>query len=110
MKKFILITIVFFTTLCIKNVYTQTKKAFEIFNKKGKKVNYKKLINEAKSADIILFGEYHDNPISHWLEFELAKDLLSKYEVKIITFEYQKQSSMQAAFKAFALLEKLDYV
>ena len=83
MKKFILITIVFFTTLCIKNVYTQTKKAFEIFNKKGKKVNYKKLINEAKSADIILFGEYHDNPISHWLEFELAKDLLSKYEIVI---------------------------
>ena len=39
-----------------------------------------------------------------------AKHLLSKYEVKIITFEYQKQSSMQAAFKAFALLEKLDYV
>tara|TARA_B110001452_G_scaffold34208_1_gene26394 strand:- start:894 stop:1760 length:867 start_codon:yes stop_codon:yes gene_type:complete len=83
MKKPILILIVFLVSLCFKNVYTQSKKAFQIYSDKGKKVSYKKLINKAKSADIVLFGEYHDNPISHWLELELAKDLLSKYEIVI---------------------------
>ena len=83
MKKFILVIIVFLIFLCNKKVYTQTKKAFEIYNNNGKKVSYKKLINKAKSADVILFGEYHDNPISHWLEYEIAKDLLSKYEIVV---------------------------
>ena len=83
MKKLILIFIVFSISICFKNVYSQTKKAFEIYSNKGRKVSYKKLINKAKSADVVLFGEYHDNPISHWLEFEVAKDLLSKYEVVI---------------------------
>ena len=83
MKKLILIFIVFSISICFKNVYSQTKKAFEIYSNKGRKVSYKKLINKAKSADVVLFGEYHDNPISHWLEFEVAKDLLSNYEVVI---------------------------
>ena len=83
MKKFILVIIVFLISLCSKKVYTQIKKAFEIYNNNGKKVSYKKLINKAKSADVILFGEYHDNPISHWLEYEIAKDLLSKYEIVV---------------------------
>lgn len=83
MKKSILILIVFLIPLCFKNIYSQTKKAFEIYSEKGKKVNYKKLINRAKSVDVVLFGEYHDNPISHWLEFEIAKDLLSKHEIVI---------------------------
>tara|TARA_Y100000768_G_C23980587_1_gene685535 strand:- start:1166 stop:2032 length:867 start_codon:yes stop_codon:yes gene_type:complete len=83
MKKLISILIFCLISLCFKNVYTQTKKAFEIYSYKGKKVSYKKLINRAKSADVVLFGEYHDNPISHWLEFELAKDLLSKHKIVI---------------------------
>jgi uncharacterized iron-regulated protein len=83
MKKLISIFIFCLISLCFKNVYTQTKKAFEIYSYKGKKVSYKKLINRAKNADVVLFGEYHDNPISHWLEFELAKDLLSKHEIVI---------------------------
>ena len=83
MKKSILLLTVFLVSLFFKNTYSQTKKAFEIYRDNGKKVSYKKLINRAKSADVILFGEYHDNPISHWLEFELAKDLLSKHEIII---------------------------
>ena len=83
MKKSILILIVFLISLCFKNLFGQTKKTFEIYSYKGRKVSYNKLINRAKSADVVLFGEYHDNPISHWLEFELAKDLLSKHEIII---------------------------
>ena len=41
--------------------------AYKLFDKSGNEVSYNALINKAKDADIILFGESHNNPISHWL-------------------------------------------
>jgi len=54
----------------------QKKTAYEIFTKKGKKVSYEKMLSSAKNSDLILFGELHNNPIAHWLQFELITDLL----------------------------------
>lgn len=51
------------------------KKAYQLFDENGKEVNYSKLLKAAKEADVILFGELHNNPIDHWLEQELTKDL-----------------------------------
>ena len=48
---------------------------YVIYNSKGKKVTYEKLLKMADNSDIILFGEYHNNPISHWLQLELTKGL-----------------------------------
>jgi len=53
--------------------------AYKIFTKKGKEVNFEKMVMAAADADIVLFGELHNNPISHWLEYELTKSL---YEIK----------------------------
>jgi len=51
------------------------KAAYHIFDKEGKKTNYDSLLQMAEKADIVLFGELHNNPICHWLQFELTKDL-----------------------------------
>jgi len=51
------------------------KPAYEIYNAKGKQVSYADLSEAAAKADIIFFGELHNNPICHWLEFELTRDL-----------------------------------
>lgn len=51
------------------------KPAYKLFQQKGKEVKYKKLLKEALKADIILFGEFHNNPICHWLQLELTQDL-----------------------------------
>ncbi len=51
------------------------KQAYQIFDKKGKVSSYKKMLQAAKKADVILFGELHNNPICHWLQLELTKDL-----------------------------------
>lgn len=67
--------IIIFTLLAFKG----EKQAYQIFDIKGKESNYEKLLKDAQKADIILFGELHDNPISHWLQLELTKDL---YEIK----------------------------
>ncbi len=53
------------------------KEAYQIFNQKGKKSSYTKLLKEIETADIILFGELHNNPINHWLQIELTKDIFN---------------------------------
>lgn len=51
------------------------KPAYRLVDADGKKVKYSKLLKEAQKADIILFGELHNNPVSHWLQLELSHDL-----------------------------------
>jgi hypothetical protein len=49
--------------------------AYKLFREQGKKVKYEKMVEAAAEADIVLFGELHNNPISHWLQLELSSDL-----------------------------------
>lgn len=51
---------------------------YKFYDKNGKESNYQDLIKNAAKADIILFGELHDNPVIHWLELQLLKDLHAK--------------------------------
>ena len=51
------------------------KPAYKIFDAKGGNASYKNLVKDAAAADIVFFGEQHNNPISHWMQLELTKDL-----------------------------------
>ncbi|MBK8492670.1 MAG: ChaN family lipoprotein [Saprospirales bacterium] len=55
----------------------QNKPAYQIFDDKGKEASYKELLRASEKADVVFFGEEHDNPIAHWLELELLKDLFA---------------------------------
>jgi len=55
-------------------LYAQ-KPAYKLFREDGKKLKYEKMLEAALEADIVLFGEFHTNPISHWLQLELSTDL-----------------------------------
>lgn len=72
MKRFLLIALAFSFASA---AFAQGKPAYTIFNAKGKKVSYKKMIRKLKEKDIVMFGEYHNNAIAHWLELEVMKDL-----------------------------------
>jgi uncharacterized iron-regulated protein len=76
MKTKIILTVILATILFS---FKGDKKAFQLYDSKGKQTSYEKLLADAKQADIVLFGELHDNPIIHWLQMELTKDL---FEVK----------------------------
>lgn len=52
----------------------QQKPAYIIYNNKGKKVSYKKMLKTIAKKDIVLFGETHNNAIAHWLQLEVTKD------------------------------------
>lgn len=56
----------------------QQKPAYILYKANGKKVSYKKMIRLLAEKDIVLFGEFHNNPISHWLELAVSKDLSEK--------------------------------
>ena len=49
--------------------------AYTLFTGKGKKADYGDIVKAASKADVVFFGELHDNPIAHWLELELTKSL-----------------------------------
>lgn len=57
------------------SVFSQDKPAYQLFDSKGKKTTYKKLLKASENSELVLFGEYHDNPVSHWLQLALTKDL-----------------------------------
>jgi uncharacterized iron-regulated protein len=60
------------------------KPAYKVYNAKGHSVDYDDLLKAAKSADIIFFGEMHNNPICHWLELELTRDLYAEKKDKLV--------------------------
>ncbi|MHA3787585.1 ChaN family lipoprotein [Flavobacterium hauense] len=73
----------------------QDKQGYQIFNKDGKAVTYKKMLNAAGDAEVVFFGELHDNSLIHWLQLELTKDLGEKNKLvlgaEMIEADNQKQ-------------------
>ena len=90
MKKSILL-LLFFTIV----TFAQDKKAYQLFDKNGKKVSCKKLLKAAEGTQVVLFGEFHNNAISHWLELELTKDVAENKAVvlgaEMLEADNQKQ-------------------
>jgi uncharacterized iron-regulated protein len=70
MKKY---NILLFALLLILMAFQTDKPAYQIFDAVGKKSSYKSILEKAQEADIVFFGESHNNPIIHWLQIELTK-------------------------------------
>ncbi len=60
------------------------KPAYRVFNSKGHAADYGDILKAAKNADVVFFGESHTNPICHWLELQLAKDLFEEKKGQLI--------------------------
>lgn len=68
--------------LCL--AFSLNKPAYQLFTKNGGSATYEQIVKEATEADIILFGELHNNPICHWLELQFIKDLYGKKKDKLV--------------------------
>ena len=64
--------------------FAQDKLAYQLFDKELKPVNYKQAIKKIGKADIVLFGELHNNPICHWLQVELTHDLYATHKSDLL--------------------------
>ncbi len=93
----------------------QDKQPYQLYTKDGKKTTYKKMLSAAADAQVVLFGEHHDNSIVHWLQLELTKDLAEKKNLvlgaEMIEADNQKQLDQYLAGqinqKAFDTLARL---
>tara|TARA_R100000278_G_scaffold36530_2_gene32804 strand:- start:195 stop:1028 length:834 start_codon:yes stop_codon:yes gene_type:complete len=57
----------------------QSKPAYLLFKNNGKPADCDKMIKDLAESDMVFFGEYHNNPISHWMQLEMSK---SFFEIK----------------------------
>ena len=54
---------------------------YAIYNEKGKEVDFDKMMKGLNKADVVLFGEYHNNSLGHWLQQEVVKAMAKKHKV-----------------------------
>lgn len=78
MKYFLITAFIFSVTL---NTFAQNHGPYKIFNSKGKPVSYQKMMKQLQKQDLVFFGELHNNPISHWLQFEVTTALNEKRDL-----------------------------
>ena len=61
MRKLILFSLL--NLYLFANIFGQ-ERSFQIYNEDGKKVSYKIMSKSAVKADVVFFGENHNDPIS----------------------------------------------
>ena len=49
--------------------------AYRLFTAAGAPADYDQMLAELAQADVVLFGEQHNDAIAHWLDLQVAKDL-----------------------------------
>src|SRR4051812_24880050 len=73
--RFTLLLLCFFAFAFRPRLDGPDKPAYRLYTSTLKATTYAKLLRQATDADVVLFGELHNNPICHWLELQLTKDL-----------------------------------
>ncbi|MBU3660113.1 MAG: iron-regulated protein [Flavobacteriales bacterium] len=93
MTRLLILSYFFFFSLL---AFAQKENAFVIYKANGKKASYKQMKTLALENQLVFFGEFHDNPIAHWLEYELMLDLYAKHQSNLVLsfemFEQDQQS------------------
>jgi uncharacterized iron-regulated protein len=82
MKKRTILSIIVISMMMIS--MKSDKPAYKLFDSKGKTIKYKNLLKDASGADVVLFGELHNNPIAHWLQVQLTKDLFEVHGENLV--------------------------
>ena len=76
MKKILVVTLLYCS---IATLSFGKEKAYQIYNNDGNKILYKTMLFKIKNVDVVLFGENHNDPITHWLQLELTKSSHKKH-------------------------------
>ncbi|MCB0736048.1 MAG: ChaN family lipoprotein [Bacteroidetes bacterium] len=58
--------------------------AYKMFTGQGESRDFDEMVKAAAKADVVLFGEFHNNPIAHWLQIELTKALHKEKKKKLV--------------------------
>ena len=76
-------------------IQARDKPAYVLYNAQGKQVSFSKMIKQLLKQDVLLFGELHNNPISHWLELEVTQACAEQRNL-VLGAEMFEQDNQQA--------------
>lgn len=98
----ILITLI---PILSNNLNAEDLKSYEIFEKDGSETDFEDMVEAAMEADIIFFGEQHNNPICHWLQLKLTQELFNEKKSNLILgaemFEADDQFKIDEYFAGY---------
>ena len=97
--------------ISISTAFAQTKPAYQLFDNEGEVADYNKMISDLANSDMVFFGEYHNNPISHWLQLEMSKSFYDLKKDKLFfgaeMFENGNQLVINEYLKGFYTEDKM---
>ncbi|TVR86917.1 MAG: iron-regulated protein [Saprospirales bacterium] len=65
-------------------IEAQELKAYQLFEGDGNKTDFGQMVERIKEADVVFFGEFHNNPICHWLQREILEILHSEHQDNLV--------------------------
>lgn len=77
-------TLLFFFFMASTALLTNDKPAYRLFTQAGDPVNYETLIDSLHKADVVLFGEIHNDPINHWLQLQVTQSLFVRKQQNLV--------------------------
>lgn len=51
------------------------------FYSEGKELSFSEVASQLSNSDVVLFGEYHDHAMIHWLQLKMAQELIKRREL-----------------------------
>ncbi len=89
------------TLLLLTASFVADKPAYRLFDRRGKVSDYEKMLDQAARADVVLFGELHNNPICHWLQNQLTSDLYARRQEQLTLGAEMFESDNQLALSDY---------
>ena len=65
-------------------LFAQMPQAYMLYRGNGEPVAFQTMAEELAKADIVLFGESHNDPIAHWMQLLLTEELYKLCEGKMV--------------------------
>ncbi len=81
--------------------FSQDNPAYVIYSKAGKKVSFSKLEKAVLSKKYIFFGEQHNDPIAHWLQFQILESLFEKHKSNLVAGSEMFERDNQAVINRY---------
>lgn len=81
--------------------FGQDRRNYMIFNLSGGVIPYSQMITELSEAEVIFFGELHNNAIAHWLQIEILKELHAELGKDIVVGAEMFESDNQLLIDEF---------
>jgi len=98
MKRILLVVLIGITLAS----FSGDKPAYTLFTGNGKSATWTDILKSCESADVICFGEMHNNILGHWLQLQLLKDLNKAYPNKISVGAEMFEADDQIVLTEFA--------